>query len=347
MFHRNTQHSPDTAAQSNVFHRNTSEESATPKRTVRTVKEVYDQYLPVIKEKVMADAAYQNACINSDEENARIEANAAIRRAAVSIDDTEFLRLYYDLSSFHNRLHQVVFDETYAALHTGTEQPAASDDVFHGNTQDAHPDQGNVFQANTQDESVRSVATAPAQDVFQGNTPAAPQRDVLAPAYQVGTLVYLDNAAYVISRMDQTSVWLKEAVSEGIELLPMSRTVFENRLFQDARNGMVTEYLTTDPSASNDDLRESLTSENGLLDAQDKELISRWLRAGEGNTSIAQKLSDTYAGTTGTLSLLTGEYADYTATTTGFSVELQDRFGTEISRSWFEIARLCLSLIHI
>ena len=346
VFHRNTQHNPeqDTDAQSNVSHRNTLEESATPKRTVRTVKEVYDQYLPVMKEKVMADAAYQNACINSDEENARIEANAAVRRAAVSIDDTEFLRLYYDLSSFHNRLHQAVFDETYTALHTGTEQPAASDDVFHGNTQDAPSDQGNVFQANTQDESVRSVATAPAQDVFQGNTPAAPQRDVLAPAYQVGTLVYLDNAAYVISRMDQTSVWLKEAVSEGIELLPMSRTVFENRLFQDARNGMVTEYLTTDPSAANDDLRDALTGENGLLDGLDKALISRWFRAGEGNTSIAQKMSETYAGTTGTLSLLTGEYADYTATTTGFSIELQDRFGTEISRSWFEIARLCRAM---
>ena len=344
VFHQNTQHSPDTAAQSNVFHRNTSEESATPKRTVRTVKEVYDQYLPVMKEKVMADAAYQNACLNSDEENARIEADAAVRRAAVRIGDTEFLRLYYDLSSFHNRLHQAVFDETYPALHAGTEQPAAPDDVFHGNTQDAPPDQGNVFQANTQDESVRSVATAPAQDVFQGNTPEDQKRDVLAPAYQVGTLVYLDNAAYVISRMDQTSVWLKEAVSEGIELLPMSRTIFENRLFQDARNGMVTEYLTIDPAAANDDLRESLTSENGLLDAQDKALISRWFRAGEGNTSIAQKMSETYAGTTGTLSLLTGEYADYTATTTGFSVELQDRFGTEISRSWFEIARLCRAM---
>ena len=331
VFHRNTQRSPgqDAAVQNDVSHRDTLEESATPKRTVRTVKEVYDQYLPVVKEKVMADTAYQNACMNSDEENARIEADAAVQRAAVNIGDTEFLRLYYDLSSFHNRLHKAVFEETYPALHAGAEQPAASNDVFQG---------------NTPDESVQSAVTAPAQDVFQENTLSEQKHDVLAPAYQVGSLVYLDNAAHVISRIDQTSVWLKEAVSDGIELLPMSRTVFENRLFQDARNSTIIEYLTIDPSASNDDLRESLTSENGLLDAQDKTLISRWFRAGEGNTRIAQKLSETYAGTTGTLSLLTGEDADYTATTTGFSVELQDRFGTEISRSWEEIARLCRAM---
>ena len=59
VFHRNTQRSPgqDAAVQNDVSHRDTLEESATPKRTVRTVKEVYDQYLPVVKEKVMADTA--------------------------------------------------------------------------------------------------------------------------------------------------------------------------------------------------------------------------------------------------------------------------------------------------
>ncbi|BFL39157.1 LPD11 domain-containing protein [Agathobaculum massiliense] len=433
-----------------VFQGNTSEERAAPKRTVRTVKEIYDQYLAVVKEKVMADTAYQNACMNSDEENARIEADAAIQRAAVSIRDTEFLRLYYDLSSFHNRLHKAVFDVTYPALHTSTEQLASSDDVFQGNTLEeaaqaaAAAPSRDVFQSNTQpaadletakqlinaytqeefgtesdfsdlsdiglaysttednaheiqvsadlvsfcinytvsNEVVRKIQCSDlnelndylanlsftemvadaeqsyyeqqpqpvSRDVFQSNTlgettQAAPAPyDPLAPAYQTGTMVYLDNAAYMISRMDQTSVWLKEAASDGIELLPMSRTVFENRLFQDARNGTITEYLTTDPTASNDDLRESLTSENGLLDTQDKALISRWFRAGEGNTRIAQKMSETYAGTTGALSLLSGECADYTATTTGFSVELQDRFGTEISRSWKEIARLCRAM---
>ncbi|MGO5096264.1 LPD25 domain-containing protein, partial [Agathobaculum sp. LCP25S3_E8] len=182
VFQSNTQPTAEDVFQSNtqpaaddVFRRNTSE-SAAPKRTARTVKEIYDQYLPVIKEKVMADAAYQNACMNSDEENARIEADAATRRAAVSVGDTEFLRLYYDLSSFHNRLHKAVFDETYPALHASAEQPVSSDDVFQGNTLEeavqaaaADPSR-DVFQGNTLEEAVQAAAADPSRDVFQGNT---------------------------------------------------------------------------------------------------------------------------------------------------------------------------------
>ena len=50
-----------------------------------------------------------------------IEGAEAVKRAVLSIEDTAFLRLYYDLASFHNDLHRVVLEETYAAL---TEPPA-------------------------------------------------------------------------------------------------------------------------------------------------------------------------------------------------------------------------------
>ena len=419
-----------------VFRRNTSK-SAAPKRTVRTVKEIYEQYLPVIKEKVMADAAYQNACMNSDEENARIEADAATRRAAVSIGDTEFLRLYYDLSSFHNHLHKVVFDETYPALHASAEQPVSSDDVFQGNTleeavQAAATDPSrDVFQGNTLEEAVQAATADPSRDVFQGNTqPAADDvfqpntqpvaddvfqsntqpaahdvfqsntqtaaedvfhrntqpsaddvfhgntleeavqaaaaalshdvfqgntleettqaipapYDPLAPAYQVGTVVYWNKAAHIISGVSPAGITLKEVGAEGTELSPIAKAVFEGRLSQDARNTPVIDTLTMDIENTNDDLRETLTSEHGLLSQADKDAIARLLRDGLGNAEIAQHLSDAHAGTTGNFTLLTGDEAEYIATPSGFSVEIQDRFGTELSYSWTEVARLCRSL---
>ena len=89
------------------------QEQAAPSLTVR---ELFDQYLPLVKDRVLEDAAYQNACKNSDKENAQIEAQAAIKRAALSIDSLDFQRLYHDHTSFHNRLHQQVWEETYPVL---------------------------------------------------------------------------------------------------------------------------------------------------------------------------------------------------------------------------------------
>ena len=65
----------------------TSEQEHTP-----TVREIYEQYLPIVREKVLADKAYQNACRNSDQENAMLEGTEAIKRAVFTIEDAEFLR---------------------------------------------------------------------------------------------------------------------------------------------------------------------------------------------------------------------------------------------------------------
>ena len=81
-----------------------------------TVRELFDQYLPLVKDRVLEDTAYQNACKNSDQENAQIEAQAAIKRAALSIDSLNFQRLYHDHTTFHNRLHQQIWEETYPVL---------------------------------------------------------------------------------------------------------------------------------------------------------------------------------------------------------------------------------------
>ncbi len=83
-----------------------------------TVGELYEKYKPLVQDAVSQDTAYRNACHNSDEENARLEGNAAIKRAVDGLGDLELTKLYYDVSSFHSRLHHEVLEETYAVLST-------------------------------------------------------------------------------------------------------------------------------------------------------------------------------------------------------------------------------------
>lgn len=77
---------------------------------------------------VAEDEAYRNACRNSDKENAYMECNAAIQRVVLAADDTQLTRLYFDVTEFHNRLHQEVLDETYPRLHEYL-RPITQDDI--------------------------------------------------------------------------------------------------------------------------------------------------------------------------------------------------------------------------
>lgn len=81
-----------------------------------TIPEIYAHFKPVIREFVLNDKAYQNACKNSDKENAELEFKSAIKRAAFSIKDLKFLRIHYDLSECHNQMQKAVFAETYPML---------------------------------------------------------------------------------------------------------------------------------------------------------------------------------------------------------------------------------------
>ena len=78
-----------------------------------TVREIYEKYQPILKEFVLSDGPYQNACQNSDRDTAVIEGHAAVTRAAQEIQDPDFMRLYFDMSGFRNRLHREIIDETY------------------------------------------------------------------------------------------------------------------------------------------------------------------------------------------------------------------------------------------
>ena len=93
-----------------------------------TVQDYLDRYTPVVMTAVSEDTAYRNACGHTDRENAKIECNAAVRRAVLQMKNTELLKPFLDMPEFRSRLHSEVFDGTYAQLHELL-RPLSQDDI--------------------------------------------------------------------------------------------------------------------------------------------------------------------------------------------------------------------------
>ena len=84
-----------------------------------TVREIFDEYAPLIVSKVMNDEAYVNACYNSDEQNAKLECDEAVKRAVMSLpfeENASLHKLYYDMAEFHRRLESHAFEKTYELI---------------------------------------------------------------------------------------------------------------------------------------------------------------------------------------------------------------------------------------
>ncbi len=305
----------------------------------RTLKEIYAEYQPVVLSRVLNDEAYQNALKNSDPENIRIEGDAAVKRAVLALNEPELLRLYYDFPEFHTRLHKEVLEKAGAAL-TVSQPEAAWGGPLEAQKEGA--------QGKLPPQAV-PVVESPGAGGSDGLKPSAnasviPDRDPLAPAYQVGDSVYLEDTLFQVTGLNPDYVELLDPAlaypifrSERIEN-------FERLLRQDLRNGAITEFLAPAVNSIDADLREVLTGDGGLLEQQDKELLAECFRAGDGNTRIAQRLSDTYAGTAETMELVTGETADYFASTTSLEINIFDKYDSKRAFSWADLAPVLRSL---
>lgn len=75
------------------------------KKPVRTVRDAYNEYLPIVLSMVLENEVIINALNNSDIQNIEQECDFAIRRAIFKADNMELHKLYFDNSAFHNRLH--------------------------------------------------------------------------------------------------------------------------------------------------------------------------------------------------------------------------------------------------
>ena len=169
-----------------------------------------------------------------------------------------------------------------------------------------------------------------------------PDSAVIQPPYKVGDTVYLDDKPFEITEIGTSDIQLCDPALAYPIFRAESLENFERLLRRDSRNGPITEFLAADLEHTDADLREALTS--GLLEQRDKEHIAGYFRENEGNTRVAQRLSDTYAGTSETMELATGDTADFFATTTGFEVDIHDKYNSKRSAQWGEIAPILRAL---
>ncbi len=115
-------------------------------------------------------------------------------------------------------------------------------------------------------------------------------RDPMASAYGVGDFVWYEGREYKITDLQRGYVELLPP-----ELpIPVYRTErradFERGLRFGERNRYITDYLAAE---LNDDAHEYVWS---VLTPEDRAQISAWLRAGEGNTQLAEGLAEMFAG---------------------------------------------------
>jgi N12 class adenine-specific DNA methylase len=171
---------------------------------------------------------------------------------------------------------------------------------------------------------------------------AVPDSAVISLPYKVGDTVYLDDKPFEITDIGTSDIQLRDPALAYPIFRAESRENFEGLLRRDSRNGSITEFLTADLEHADADLREALTS--GLLEQRDKEHIAGYFRENEGNTRVAQRLSETYAGTSDTMELTTGETADFFATITGFEVDIHDKYNSRRSARWEEISPILRAL---
>ena len=118
-------------------------------------------------------------------------------------------------------------------------------------------------------------------------------REPMASAYGVGDFVWYEGREYQITDLQRGYV---ELLPPGMPI-PVYRTEsqkdFESGIRADERNRYITDYLTTELS---DDVRDYVSN---VLTQEDRAQISAWLRDGEGNAQLAEKLVERLAGRDG------------------------------------------------
>ena len=91
-----------------------------------TPEEIYERYFPVIADALLDDTAFRNAYRNNDRETATMEGLRAIDRAALTVQDPAFMRLYFDAPEYHDRFRQNLLDRIYEMLESTPEVTAGA-----------------------------------------------------------------------------------------------------------------------------------------------------------------------------------------------------------------------------
>ena len=225
------------------------------------------------------------------------------------------------------------------------------EDILEQTYQDYITDPRDAVQryADTPDAPAWIREDAPAQTEQDAHETAPPKekaeaRDPLAPAYQEGDTVYIRDRAFIVKKVEKSSVLLQDQ-SHSLPIYERyGKEPFARELLEDDRNSNITPFLSAYLPDIDPVLRETLTGDGGLLELWDKAMIAGYIQAGENNLEIAQRLADTYKGVVGTVVLWTGNQADYSADSSGFEVHIHDGQDSKISMPWHLIAPILRAL---
>ena len=145
------------------------------------------------------------------------------------------------------------------------------------------------------DAAYHDLSEPPAEDEpVLDDTPVNIQpRELMASAYGVGDFVWFEGREYQITDLQRGYV---ELLPPGMAI-PVYRTEsradFERGLHSDERNRYITDYLAAE---LNDDAHEYVWS---VLTPEDRAQISAWLRAGDSNAQLAERLTERLSGREG------------------------------------------------
>ena len=145
------------------------------------------------------------------------------------------------------------------------------------------------------DAAYHDLSEPPAEDEPElDDTPVNIQpREPMASAYGVGDFVWFEGREYQITDLQRGYV---ELLPPGMAI-PVYRTEsradFERGLHSDERNRYITDYLAAE---LNDDAHEYVWS---VLTPEDRAQISAWLRAGDSNAQLAERLTERLSGREG------------------------------------------------
>ena len=164
-------------------------------------------------------------------------------------------------------------------------------------------------------------------------------------SYAVGDTVYLENdKPYVIGNLDY-HVRLREA--DDTRPVPIFRSEsfgdFERLLRRNPKNKEYTDFLAADLGELHPDLRDVL--ENGLLSQEHKDSIAELIGiAGATNDELFNYLSNTFPREAETMTLESGETADFFTTPHDITIEIHNKYNTRYSFSWSDIAPILRSM---
>ena len=208
-------------------------------------------------------------------------------------------QLYDTLMANESYINAVMNSDAESAALTGErvlrEFAADSDDRDFQRAYYDNPRLREALNRVALDAAYHDLSEPPAEDEPElDDTPVNIQpREPMSSAYGVGDFVWFEGREYQITDLQRGYV---ELLPPGMAI-PVYRTEsradFERGLHSDERNRYITDYLAAE---LNDDAHEYVWS---VLTPEDRAQISAWLRAGDSNAQLAERLTERLSGREG------------------------------------------------